>query len=87
LIGFYFQSELTAALERNAARPEIERISEKGVHGTYARLQLPSLPEGFDELYDVYLREGGGFSVKAWAEGEIAEPAVGEQSKERTDEI
>src|ERR1700753_462910 len=39
--GYYFQSRLTDALERNNKRSDKEKIPEAGVVGTYKRLSLP----------------------------------------------
>lgn len=64
VVGYYFQSALADALRRNAARPQGERIPERGVKGTYARLVLPSMGEGFDGLYTVRVREPAGFAVE-----------------------
>src|SRR5579871_384514 len=66
VIAYYFQSQLAAALVRNAARPAAEQVPEKGVRGMHARLQKPSVVEGFDELHYVTLVDGGGFCVQEW---------------------
>lgn len=65
VLGYYFQSEIKAALARNGARPEQERIPDRGVLGTYRRLEVPNPEEGFDRLYFVRLAEGG-FAVEEW---------------------
>lgn len=65
--GYYFQSKLQEALQRNATREGKENIPEKGIKGSYNRLQLPDFSEGFDELYYVELNENG-FMVKEWEE-------------------
>lgn len=49
--GYYFQSKLADALERNNQRTGKEKIPEIGIKGTYKRLSLPCIDEGFDELY------------------------------------
>lgn len=47
------------------AREGAQRIPARGVLGTAARLELPSLDEGFDALY--YVRVGDqGFEVRGW---------------------
>jgi len=63
VIGFYFQSTLADAIERNRQRPEAERIPEKGIRGTYAQIERPTLKEGFDALYHVSLLNSG-FSIE-----------------------
>lgn len=55
--GFYFQSSLKDCLARNAQRTGKERISDKGIMGKHRQLQLPTLTEGFDELFYVQLQQ------------------------------
>lgn len=73
VIGYYFQSRVSACLERNAARQGVQRIPDAGVLGAAAQLERPALEEGFDELYHVRIGEGGGFVVTPWRE----EPEMG----------
>jgi len=40
--GYFFQSEVAAALQRNARRDAPERVPEAGLRSASARLQLPS---------------------------------------------
>lgn len=65
--GFYFCAGIKEALARNAEREGKARIPDKGVLGTYGRLQIPSPAEGFDELFFVRL-QGNGFCVEAFEE-------------------
>lgn len=64
VIGYYFESSLAEAIQRNAARSGRARIPDKGVGGTYKRLELPSLAEGFDSLYKVSLSPDYRYLVK-----------------------
>jgi len=66
VVGYYFQSKLDDCLARNAARPESERVPDMAIMGTYKRLQLPSLDEGFDRLYYVRTTGDGDFVVEEW---------------------
>ncbi|MDU1889250.1 MAG: hypothetical protein E6767_01050 [Dysgonomonas sp.] len=66
LIGYYFQSKIEEAIERNNNRIGKERIPEIGVRATYNKLELPSLDEGFGELYYVELNKGE-FIIKEWS--------------------
>jgi len=66
VVGYYFQSKLDDCLARNAARPEAERVPDTAIMGTYKRLQLPSLDEGFDRLYYVRTTNDGDFVVEEW---------------------
>lgn len=66
VIGYYFQSKVTDALLRNSQRSDKEKVPEVGIKGTYKRLSLPSMDEGFDELYYV-TAENNIFTVKEWS--------------------
>ncbi len=68
IVGYYFQSSLPVALERNAGREGSERVPDIGVRNTYAKLELPARDEGFDELYYVSVAPGGGFDVQEWTD-------------------
>lgn len=65
LIGYYFQSKIEEALERNNGREGKQRIPDAGVRATYSKLELLSYDEGFDELYYVELKDGI-FMIKEW---------------------
>ena len=65
VIGYYFQSKLADALVRNSRRTGKEQIPEVGIMGTYKKLSLPAMDEGFDELYYV-TAENDTFTVKEW---------------------
>jgi predicted kinase len=74
IVGYYFRSNIQDALRRNSAREGSACIPVAGVLGTYARLQLPTLDEGFDELHYVFIDPTGDFVVRDWdaeAEHEI----------------
>lgn len=66
VVGYYFQSKVEGSILRNAGRPPAERIPERGIRGASARLQIPSLEEGFQRLFYVALAPGGGFVVEEW---------------------
>lgn len=65
VVGYYFRSGIREAMERNKERSGRERIPEVGLKGTFSRLELPDLSEGFDELYYVSI-ENNRFTVKPW---------------------
>jgi len=65
IIGFYFQSKLSVCLARNKQREGRARIPDVGIKGTYNKLSLPNLAEGFDELYYVSLVNNQ-FKVQEW---------------------
>jgi predicted kinase len=63
VVGYFFETEVKAAAERNSTRSGRQRIPERGVYGTFKRLQAPTLSEGFDRLYRVRLQASGGYEV------------------------
>lgn len=66
VIGYYFQSSIVEAIKKNERREGKEYIPLAGIKSTYAKLQLPSLDEGFDELYYVKINEENKFVVEEW---------------------
>ncbi len=62
--GYFFESDLAAALQRNARRDSPERIPEGGVRAASKALQSPSSSEGFDQLFAVRMDGCGGFNVE-----------------------
>ena len=66
IIGYYFQSQLSECIERNSSRIDRERIPENGIRGTHAKLEIPSIEEGFDKLFYVSVSENGRFVVEEW---------------------
>jgi predicted kinase len=68
VIGYYFDSKLSALLERNQGREEKQRIPDKGIMATYYKLQIPTLGEGFDRLYSVKINPQDEFVVEEWQE-------------------
>ncbi|SEW38855.1 AAA family ATPase [Chitinophaga arvensicola] len=63
--GYYFQSALTTAIQRNSGRSGKANIPEAGIRGTHKRLELPAYDEGFDELYYVAIQDNT-FIIKPW---------------------
>ena len=66
VIGYYFQSKLEDTLQRNSEREGKAKIDERGVRSTFAKLELPSFAEGFDELYYVWINESNEFIIEEW---------------------
>jgi predicted kinase len=69
VVGYYFESKVADALERNRLRRDGEQIPEKGLLGIAGRLERPAYAEGFDELMYVRMDGRGGFIVEPWREG------------------
>jgi len=67
VIAYFFHSNLTDCLARNALREGKEKINEKGLWATHKKLTPPTYEEGFDELFFVSLTTNG-FTVKNWQE-------------------
>ncbi|MFN8670857.1 MAG: ATP-binding protein [Candidatus Sericytochromatia bacterium] len=65
IIGYYFESKINDCINRNNLRDGKEKIPEKGILGIYNKLELPSLDEGFDELYYVSIINSK-FHIKEW---------------------
>ena len=61
VVGYYFSSHPKEALTWNNQRTGKARIPEKGILGTYKRLCVPTMEEGFDELYHAHIDEMGCF--------------------------
>ncbi len=69
VVGYYFQSKLQDAVQRNRQRATSKVIPEIGMAATYKRLEPPSLAEGFDQLFSVTIGESGEFAVQEWTAG------------------
>jgi predicted kinase len=63
-IGYFLRSNFEEALVRNARREGAARIPDVGVYSTAKVLVVPSLSEGFDELYEVACATPHDFAVK-----------------------
>ncbi|MGA9698993.1 MAG: AAA family ATPase [Acinetobacter sp.] len=63
VIAYYFETDLTNTLVRNSYRIGKANIPEVGVRATYKKLEMPTLEEGFTEIYVVKIIGNGEFSV------------------------
>ena len=63
IIGLYFQSRLQECLARNEQRERV--VKRLAVLGTYNKLQLPQLAEGFDDRYYITLNNNN-FTINTW---------------------
>lgn len=64
VVGYYFQSKLQDAIERNQQRSGKALIPVKGIMATHRKLELPSLDEGFDQLFYVAINDDDEFVVQ-----------------------
>lgn len=62
--GYWFPPDLPVLLARNAAREGRARIPDVALFATLKRLDEPRLEEGFDHLFVVRTRPGGGFTIR-----------------------
>jgi predicted kinase len=65
IIGYYFESKISECKKRNSLRNACEIVPDIAVSGTYNKMQIPGMEEGFDELYFVSLKDND-FLVKEW---------------------
>jgi predicted kinase len=75
VIGYFFQSDLAACLERNGEREGKARVPDVAIYSMAARLELPTREEGFDQLFFIRLLGDGEFEISQWQ----LEPQAGER--------
>ncbi len=67
VIGYFFRTDLRAAIVRNARRPGKQAIPVPGLIGTLKRLQPPTTAEGYDELYTVTIASDNTFQIAPYS--------------------
>ena len=67
--GFYFQSSISACIERNSKREGKYRVPRNAIAHTHKVLEMPVYAEGFDRLFYVHLDVQGPV-VEDWTETE-----------------
>ena len=65
VIGYFLESKLKNCIARNALREGKARVPDNAIAATSNKLELPSLEEGFDELYFVK-NDGTAMTVVPW---------------------
>lgn len=63
IVAYYFETDLKSTLERNSHRIGKANIPEVGVRATFNKLDVPSLDEGFNEIFKVKILGNGEFSI------------------------
>ena len=63
VIAYYFETDLKSTSKRNSQREGKANIPEVGVRATYKKLEIPSLDEGFDEIFKVQIVGNGAFDI------------------------
>ena len=64
VVAFWLEALPREAIARNASREGRGRIPVRGLLGTYKRLQVPALDEGFDAVFRVRSADGHRFLVE-----------------------
>jgi len=65
IFGYYFKTNIEKSLKLNKLRTGKEKISEIGILGTYKKLEIPSIDEGFTKLFYVDIIDNV-FLIKEW---------------------
>ena len=65
IIGYFMQSILRECMERNNLREGREKVPATAIAATSNKLELPSMNEGFDELYFVE-NDGKTMNIRKW---------------------
>jgi predicted kinase len=68
IIGYYFQSEVQASLQRNSLRSGKTRVPDVAIYTTIKKLELPAFVEGFHKLFYVRIIGNCSFEVCEWQE-------------------
>ncbi|UBV45357.1 AAA family ATPase (plasmid) [Deinococcus taeanensis] len=61
--GYVFALDVPASIERNAGREGKARVPDVAIYAIAKRWQPPTLEEGFDRLFTVYLTPEGAFEI------------------------
>lgn len=65
VVAYFFDVELRDAMRRNKQRRGAKNIPAVGVNSTFRKLESPTKPEGFDQIFVVQVREPNEFVVAA----------------------
>lgn len=57
VIGYVFEPNVSACIERNACRDRV--VPGAVIRNLHRQMELPSMDEGFDEIHSVRLEHGG----------------------------
>ena len=53
VLGYFFETSLRDAIQRNSQRAGRQKIPVPGIAGTFRKLRVPLLEEGYDAIYRV----------------------------------
>ena len=65
-IAYYFPADLEECKQRNIQRSPKQIVPLVGLLGTYKKLVIPNLSEGFDAIYTVKSQLNYSFIVEEW---------------------
>jgi predicted kinase len=68
IIGYFFESEVQASLERNSLRSGKARVPSVAIYTTIKKLELPVFAEGFHKLFYVRIIGNWAIDVCEWKE-------------------
>ncbi|MDY6940612.1 MAG: ATP-binding protein [Cyanobacteriota bacterium] len=73
IVGYYFPSDVSQCLKRNAKRSPDRIVPRVGIFATAKKLILPSEKEGFDRLYAVQIKSTSNsrdrlFEIQPWTQ-------------------
>ena len=57
VIGYYFKSAIQEAISRNEQRERKEKVPLPALRSAHAKLELPSMAEGYGKLFYVYIKD------------------------------
>lgn len=63
VVGYFFRTDVKAAIARNNQREGKARVPIPGIYSAAKRMEPPSKVEGFDELFSVELTDDNGHVV------------------------
>lgn len=66
VVGYYFRSKVEDCHRRNLKRPVDQQVPRRGILGAAGRLEMPSMQEGFNQLFYVRIDEANRFVVEEW---------------------
>ncbi len=64
VLGYFFEPNVRASLERNRQRQGKARVPDVAIYVTAKKLVMPTYIEGFDQLYSVCAGNNGSFIVR-----------------------
>jgi predicted kinase len=71
--GYYFRTEVRAAIARNKKRTDKKALAVPAILSSYKRLEPPLIGEGFDQLFTVKLDANNQFTVTEWTASDSLE--------------